>query len=144
MQETDSFGQSGGMERQAQVCTSSFLTALTLVTSGRDRITSEQYFVPPSMSQSISSLSPNFSGKASSNMLHLLNRIYVYICFLLQGKDAIQRVSYARDVLNGVARYCCKSSYSIYQAFWCWRLVCGNVMFTKIVKHWTLCKKCFT
>lgn len=79
MPETDSFGQSGGMERQAQVCTPSFLTALNLVTSGRDRITSEQYLVPPSMSQSISSLSPNFSGKASSNVTPSRQNICIHL-----------------------------------------------------------------
>lgn len=135
---------SGGVERQAQICTSSFLTTLTLITSGRNRITSKQDLVSPWMSQSTSSISPNLSGKASSNMLQLLNRIYVYICLLCQGKDAIKRVSYARDVLNDGARYCCKLSYSIYQAFWCWRLELGNVIFTKMVNHWSLCKKCFT
>lgn len=41
-------------------------------------------------------------------MLNLLNRIYGCICFLFQGKAAIKRVSYARDVLNAVARYSCK------------------------------------
>lgn len=122
MQETDFWGESGGIERQAEICTPSFLTALTLITSGRSRITSEQYLVPPWMSQSTSSISPDLSGKASTNMLHLLNRTYVCICFLCQGKGAIKRVSYAKDVLNGGARYCHKLSYSIYQGFWCWRL----------------------
>lgn len=101
---------SGGVERKARICTPSFLTALTLITSGRNRITSEQDLVPPWMSQSTSSISPNLSGKASSNMLHLLIRIYVYICLPCQGKDAIKRVSYARDILNDGARYCCKLS----------------------------------
>lgn len=79
MQRTDSSGQSGGIERQAHMCTPSFLTALALISSGRSRITSEQYLVPPSVSQSTSSISTNLSGKASSNMLHL--QMYASIFF---------------------------------------------------------------
>lgn len=140
MQEIDAFGQSAGLEMQTWVCTPSLLTPLTLIC----RISSEEYLVPSSVWWSASAIWPNLSGKASNSMLQPLDRLYVYTCLLFQSKDPIKRVSYARDILNGVARYCCRLSYSVYQASWCWRLVFGNVMFTKMVSHWTLCNKCFT